>query len=102
VNIKPDEKILIGCNYRPPTASYEVSADVNKTLRAAKLLVESKKYTNLLIAGDFNYRYIKWYQGVYKFKGKGIDTSLSRNFVNAIESYLLTQAVAKPTFGGNF
>ncbi|CAF0708880.1 unnamed protein product [Brachionus calyciflorus] len=52
--------LLVGCIYRPPNSTREISTQINKVISQAKHLVEQKKFTSLLIFGDFNHPNIKW------------------------------------------
>ena len=54
------EKILIGCIYRPPTASSETSRKILRSIKMAKKHVDREKYTGLIIAGDFNHNNAIW------------------------------------------
>jgi hypothetical protein len=100
------EKILVGCIYRPPTARFESSAEINKSIELAKSLVDAKMFDSIIIAGDFNFSDILWFQedkcSKWKIKGRGKGSRLSRDFISCIEQNLLTQHVLEPTFGLNF
>ncbi|RNA13660.1 RNA-directed DNA polymerase from mobile element jockey-like, partial [Brachionus plicatilis] len=54
------EKILVGCLYRRPNAQREVSVLLDNAIAKAKSLVDSGKYTGLIIAGDLNHPGLKW------------------------------------------
>jgi hypothetical protein len=94
------ERVIVGCIYRPPTARRESSIAINECIKKAKRLVDADSITSLLIAGDFNYRRIKWDHGEWKFKGRGCP--LSVEFVETLETSFLHQHVTDPTFGRNF
>ena len=56
IRLKNNDEMLAGCIYRSPNSSMEN----NKKLRDLIRDVNSKKYSHLLIAGDFNYPNINW------------------------------------------
>ncbi len=58
--------------------------------------------TNLIVAGDFNYRDIIWKHDEWMFKGKGNGSRTSKEFIEMIESNFLYQHVTNPTYGRNF
>ena len=47
--------VLVGCFYRPPGAPSSVCNEMCRLIRNATNEVEKKKYTALVIAGDFNF-----------------------------------------------
>ena len=95
------ERILIGCIYRrPPGSSSEnciaEAAQINKSIFLAKLAVQSKKFTGLLIAGDFNYPGLSWdSEGLLNRK---MASKLENDFANLITEQYLSQSVNFPTF----
>jgi hypothetical protein len=91
--------VAIGCIYRPPSARRETSVAVNDCIKRAKLLVDTGSFSSLLIAGDFNYRRIKWDHGEWRLKGK---CPLGVEFIETLEDNFLYQHVSSPTFGKNF
>ena len=56
VRLKNNDEMLAGCIYRSPNSS----DDNSKKLRDLIKDVSNKKYSHLMIAGDFNYPNIKW------------------------------------------
>ncbi len=94
------ERIAVGCIYRPPTARRETSRAINECLKEAKSLVDSGSFSSLLVAGDFNYRKIKWNHGEWKLNDKCCPLSI--DFVGTLEANFLYQHVSNPTFGKNF
>ena len=70
--ISSNESILCGCIFRPPQASYETNREKTKAIGRAKHLKDSKKYSSVIIAGDFNHSDIEWfdYGGICQYKGK--------------------------------
>ena len=52
------EKILCGCYYRTGDSDVNYCKEIVKSISTAKKLVESKKYTGLIIGGDFNFCFL--------------------------------------------
>ncbi len=70
---------------------------VNTTLKVAKGLVYKKKYTGMLVCGDFNYHQIKW--TIYGDVGvTSSHNSLPSLFLDNLYDLYLTQSVEDPTF----
>ena len=93
------ERILVLCVYRPPTTTRDLSKKINRMISNTKRFVDNKKYTGLLIAGDFNFPDINWtHEG-------GIINSLrfssANDILNTINDNFLIQCVSEPTFGDN-
>lgn len=57
------ESILVGCIYRAPKIDLGNIRLTAEIFREAKRLVESKRYSSLLVAGDFNLPKINWSEG---------------------------------------
>ena len=60
------ESFLFGCIYRPRASTLnqedsEAFKLIIKSIQSAKLLVDDKKFDSLLIAGDFNFPSVKWF-----------------------------------------
>ena len=91
-----NESILCGCVYRPPQASYETNCEITKAIGRAKHLIDSKKYSSVIIAGDFNHSDIEWfdYGGICQNKGR----PSSLNMLDCLNSNSLNQLVLRPTF----
>ena len=49
------ENNLVGCIYRPPNSSRDISYKINEAIMYAKLLVDKNVFNSLLIFGDFNF-----------------------------------------------
>ncbi|RNA25747.1 RNA-directed DNA polymerase from mobile element jockey-like, partial [Brachionus plicatilis] len=96
------ETVIVGCIYRPPpgnnfAANSLVDNEINLALRAAKSAVHHKKNTGLLIAGHFNFPYVKWLNdgSVSVF---GNEDSPGSKFIELLNGESLYQHVNKPTF----
>ena len=98
--VKTDnETILVGCIYRPPYSLRETNLKINKIIGGAKILRDRKKYTGLLIVGDFNHPDISWInEGGICYK-KARPSSLE--FLDTINDSSLVQCVLEPTFSNN-
>jgi hypothetical protein len=55
-----NEKLLLGCIYRPGDASEVANREINKVFEKANELVKKGEFSGLLITGDFNYGDIEW------------------------------------------
>ncbi|XP_065679077.1 uncharacterized protein LOC136093765 [Hydra vulgaris] len=91
----PDH-LLIGCIYRPPSSPESVNTKINSVLGIAKSLVDQKKYTGLIITGDFNYPHIKWYKdGGTKLKQ---NCDISIKFIDNLNENFIEQCIFGSTF----
>ncbi len=93
------ETILVGCIYRPLHTLHELNLDIINSIQVACELVARKKFTSLLITGDFNYSDIDWSSSYAIAKGKGRPTS--NDFIDLLRSTYLHQHVRELTFGRN-
>jgi hypothetical protein len=90
------DRILAGCFYRKPGASVSVSRELCRIIREAKNAVEIKKYTALMIAGDFNFPRVHWIEGSGCFGNENM--RLSKNiFIETLDDCALNQCVTDPT-----
>jgi exonuclease III len=96
---KKNEKIILGCIYRPPRADRETNLEINSTITAATELVSNKNYHGLLLTGDFNYSDIVWSDNGGECVGNGRASSIE--FLDTIDSNFLSQSVTVPTFMNN-
>ncbi|CAF0730152.1 unnamed protein product [Brachionus calyciflorus] len=55
-----EDKLLVGCIYRPPNSSSLINTSINLLVQEASKLVSDRKYSSLVICGDFNFPSIKW------------------------------------------
>ncbi len=51
---------LLGCVYRPPCSTPVVNNLIIESIKSAKRAVNKKKYSDIVITGDFNYNTIDW------------------------------------------
>ena len=49
-----NEKLLLGCIYRPGDATEKANEEINRVFQKANELVKKGEFTGLLITGDFN------------------------------------------------
>ena len=59
-----NEKLLLGCIYRPGDATEKANEEINRVFQKANELVKKGEFTGLLITGDFNYGDIEWDQSM--------------------------------------
>ena len=95
------ELIIVGCIYRPPLADQkklqQIDKEINKNIKAAKRSINKKKHGGLLLAGDFNFPYVKWLDDGSP-QTLGSDTSAGAVFIDLLDDEALTQNVHFPTF----
>ncbi len=60
-----NEKLLLGCIYRPGDATEKANEEINRGFQKANKLVKKGEFTGLLITGDFNGD-IEWDQSMQK------------------------------------
>ena len=57
VNLKNNDRVLIGCIYRSNSNNQEENEALNSTLRS---IANNNKFSHLLLMGDFNFNNIDW------------------------------------------
>jgi hypothetical protein len=95
-----DEKILVGCMYRPPR--FMENNKINVIIKHVHDLIKSKKYDSFMLAGDFNYPKIDWNIDAARID---IDEGPEREFLDMLDDCFISQSVDFPTFQtktGNF
>ena len=92
------EHILVGCVYRPPNANLDprIDYEILQNIKLSKKLVDQKKFSGLMIAGDFNFPNIKWDNQSVQVLGSA--TCQASKFVDLLNDESLTQNVLTPTF----
>ncbi len=93
------EKVLIGCIYRPHKSSDKVDRAINKAIRTAKALVTKKKYTAMLVVGDFNHPDIEWSESIGQLNSNDKSAQV---LLSNLNSNYISQLVNEPTFSNNF
>ncbi|XP_065645257.1 uncharacterized protein LOC136075750 [Hydra vulgaris] len=109
-----NETIKLGCIYRPPLKSKIIYNDeksnntniersnqaddeIIQSIQTAKIELNRKIYTGILICGDFNFPYIKWYEdGSVQVNGN--KNSIGARVVDLINNINIIQNVTFPTF----
>ena len=93
---------MLGCIYRPPPSTNFLNnsftdSEIVNSIVAAKQSLDSKKFDGLVIVGDFNFRYIKFFSDntVSVF---GPDDSPGNRFIGSLNDMSLRQLVNFPTF----
>ena len=94
-----NDSILFGCVYRPPHSCREVNLGILRAINRASELCDEKKYSALLIAGDFNHADINWNDQSGSYSSKNRPSSIE--MVDCLNDNLLSQHVDKPTFTAN-
>jgi len=86
-----DDKLLVGCIYRSDSGSNENNNKLHDLISEAT----NKKFSHLLITGDFNYRHINW----GNWTTQRDNNSEEHNFIECIRDNYLHQHIEKPTRG---
>lgn len=94
---KDNNKILIGCIYRPDGEYVSRKADneLNEFLRG---ILAKGIFSGILIVGDFNYPGIIWQPNQYGIKKKLDHKEKHQAFFQSIENSRLYQNTTGPTF----
>ncbi|XP_047144807.2 uncharacterized protein LOC124818279 [Hydra vulgaris] len=87
-----NNKMLIGCIYRPPDISHEYNNYVLLSINAAKMSIYQKEYSDLIITGDFNYNTIDWSDNNCPFSATD-NESQTNKFIECLEDCFLFQCV---------
>ena len=75
----------------------KINEEICNSIRSAKRAVDKKKYSAILVTGDFNFPYVKWMpDGSVIINGKS--NSSGDQFVDLINDEHLVQNVKVPTF----
>ena len=90
--LKNNDEMLAGCIYRSPNSS----DDNSKKLRDLIKDVSNKKYSHLMVAGDFNYPNIKWTDWTTPGDNPNSEDFL---FIEELRSSYLHQHVEEATRG---
>jgi hypothetical protein len=94
-----NEKLLLGCIYRPGDASELANKEINKVFVRANELAKKGEFSGLLLTGDFNYGDLEW--------DDSLQGSLSSNcikhkeFLKNVEESGVHQRVNSKTFQTN-
>ena len=90
-----NEKLLLGCIYRPGDASIEANKEINKVFSQANELVKKGEFSGLLITGDFNYGDIEWEESQGKLAS---NCCKHKDFLESVEESGVYQNVNCKTF----
>ena len=93
-----NEKILVGCIYRPPDASQSQFEEILSSLKTARKLLDERKFGGLIVAGDFNLPGIEWCEG--ECMSIGNLRGIKEGFVQSLGDNFLYQCVYEPTYVG--
>jgi hypothetical protein len=91
-----NEKLLLGCIYRPGDASEIANEEINNVFIKANELVKKGEFSGLLITGDFNYGDIVWDES----KQGSLSSNCRKNnkFLESVEESGVYQNVNCKTF----
>lgn len=103
-----EDKVLVGCMYRPPNSCLNEPHSVNQavinSLKEARLVRKNLDCSSILVFGDLNYPHIRYEAvdvgGGTATRGYTVETGSrsDESFLNALEDNHLTQMVTFPTF----
>jgi exonuclease III len=79
-----NKRVLVGCMYRPPSTSTVVNDKLLFSIKEAKKATQNRKFTDLLINGDFNYNTINW--------------TIAYRFLETLNDCFMEQCITQPTF----
>jgi hypothetical protein len=90
----------LGCIYRPPDKKTDPGRDkqIHDIIRRTGVLVEQKKINGIILAGDFNYRDIKWKYSENRDRIEPTNDASKNEFVKAINDSNLYQNIHFKTF----
>ena len=93
-----DDSIIVGCIYKPPFSDTATLNDINQGIARAKQLVDSGKYSSMLVVGDFNFPDIDWTSSIGgASKHHTRCRPSAKSFLNTINSCFHAQNVMEPT-----
>ena len=93
IKLKDDEKLLIGCIYRPPSNTKQENAKLYSTILD---LIGNKSH--VLVAGDFNQPDVNWETESAKFQSRNeLEPNDACTFLNFFHDTYLFQHVQSPT-----
>ncbi len=95
--ITGNEKILLGCIYRPPYQKSDSDAHIINAFNKVNQQLRNKKYDGVLIAGDFNLPTIKWIEGSALVE-PGLNYDLATEFTDSLVENNLHQMIDFATF----
>lgn len=88
MNLSGGNKLLVGCVYRSPSSSEENNRKLYDLITEAG----ERKYSHLVIMGDFNFKNIDWNANATDYKNKN-----EYKFVETVRDNYLFQHVKEPT-----
>ena len=91
-HLQGNEKILIGCIYKSPTAEKQETIKSLQYIEQIINIATNMKYTRLLIAGDFNLKGIDWEDDLADCNRRYL-----QDVINNLHENFLYQHVKKPT-----
>ena len=90
IALKDKDKLAVGCIYRSPNATSEISSEINKSIRQ----LEECGYSHTLVMGDFNYPSIAWPS--MKTSSENQESDVNR-FVECLRDTYMYQHIEQPT-----
>ena len=93
------ESTLVGCIYRPHHSSRDINQSITQAINQAAKLCDQRKFSNLLVTGDFNHADLLWHERSVSYKPNGRASSIE--FADCLNDNFLSQVVDKPTFSNS-
>ena len=90
LSLANNDKCLIGCIYRSPSSTTDKNSDLNQQIKE----MATRKYSHILIMGDFNYPRINWSNWTTTSKNP---REASSAFLETVKECYLSQSVMEPT-----
>ena len=93
-----EEKIIVGCMYRPPYSDPSVLRVFLNSIQRAKEKVDSGDFKSSIVCGDFNLPKINWPEtGCWVNQGGQEE----EDFLNECYYLFMTQVISRSNFGPN-
>jgi hypothetical protein len=94
------DKVLCRCIYRTGVSDLNNCGDIIKSIKHAHSSNINKKFTGVLICGDFDFHTIKWSDEYYGILSSASDVQ-AKVFLECLNDCFLHQNVIEPSFQNN-
>ena len=93
---KDDDKVLVGCIYKPTDSDPRFLRELLESIKKAKKKVDLGEFKSLIVCGDFNLPKVNWPETgcCVNYKRKE-----EEDFLNGCDDYFMTQVISHSTFG---
>ena len=83
-----EEKVIVGCMYRPPDSDPRVLRELLKSIQRAKENADSGDFNSVIVCGDFNLPKVYWPETGCKVNQGDQE---EEDFLNGCEDFFMTQ-----------